>query len=80
MLLSHSGDSTLAAYDLRQQRLEGRSDEQEDEMHSLSIIKHGRKVVCGCQDGVLLVFTWGRWGDCSDRFPGLNPYTYHRTL
>ena len=33
-------------------------------------MKHGRKVVCGTQEGVLLVFTWGRWGDCSDRYPG----------
>lgn len=69
-LISVSGDATLAAYDLRQQKVEGRSDEQEDELHSVCIIKHGRKLVCGSQDGVLLVFHWGRWGDCTDRFPG----------
>ena len=75
-LLSTSGDATLAAYDLRKgpgkdgtQGVE-RSDDQEAEMHSISILKHGRKVVCGTQEGVLLVFTWGRWGDCSDRYPG----------
>lgn len=34
------------------------------------MIKNGKKVVCGTQDGVVLVFSWGRWGDCSDRYPG----------
>ena len=75
-LLSTSGDATLAAYDLvKGPGIDGkqgveRSDDQEAEMHCLSIIKNGRKVVCGTQNGVLLVFTWGHWGDCSDRFPG----------
>jgi WD repeat-containing protein 55 len=75
-LLSTSGDATLAAYDLVKgpgkdgtQGVE-RSDDQEAEMHCLSIIKNGSKIVCGTQDGVMLVFTWGRWGDCSDRYPG----------
>ncbi|OQR96269.1 transmembrane protein [Thraustotheca clavata] len=30
----------------------------------------GKKVVCGSQDGVLVIFSWGTWGDMSDRFPG----------
>jgi len=46
------------------------SDDQDDELLSLKIMKHGKKVVCGTQDGVLSVFSWGVWGDCSDRFPG----------
>ncbi|CAM9781333.1 unnamed protein product, partial [Phaeothamnion confervicola] len=69
-MLATSGDGTLSAYDLRKQKLWGRSDEQEDELLSVQIIKHGRKVVCGSQNGVLVVWTWGIWGDCSDRFPG----------
>ena len=32
-------------------------------MLCLSVIKHGKKVVCGQQDGVLGVFSWGDWGD-----------------
>ena len=33
-------------------------------------MKHGRKVLCGTQEGVLDIWTWGRWGDLNDRFPG----------
>lgn len=50
--------------------LAGKSDELEDELLSVSVIKNGKKVVCGSQDGVLVIFSWGTWGDMSDRFPG----------
>lgn len=69
-LLSAAGDASLCAYDLRNQANTARSDEQESEIHCLQIIKDGKKILCGSQDGVLLVFSWDRWGDCSDRFPG----------
>lgn len=32
--------------------------------------KNGKKVVCGSQSGVLALWSWGYWNDCSDRFPG----------
>jgi len=53
------------------------SDDQDDESLSLKIMKHGKKVVCGTQDGVLSVCTvsWGVWGDCSDRFPSTTQST-----
>mmetsp|Transcript_14194 Transcript_14194/g.47934 ORF Transcript_14194/g.47934 Transcript_14194/m.47934 type:complete len:344 (-) Transcript_14194:13-1044(-) len=69
-LVCVSGDATLSAINVRQQSLEDRSVEQVDEMHSVTIIKNGRKVVCGTQDGVLLVFSWGKWNDRSHAFPG----------
>ena len=34
------------------------------------VVKHGKKVICGAQSGVLSIFSWGYWNDCSDRFPG----------
>jgi hypothetical protein len=34
------------------------------------VLKHGKKVAVGCQSGVLSIFSWGYWNDCSDRFPG----------
>ena len=76
-LLSVSGDCTLAAYDMKKggggvdgkQNMQ-QSEDQEAEMHCISIFKHGKKVVCGTTDGVMLVFTWDRWADCSDRYPG----------
>ena len=27
-------------------------------------------MVCGTGDGILNLFSWGEWGDISDRFPG----------
>ena len=69
-LLSVSGDCTLCAYDLRNSNITHQSDEQESEFTSIELIKGNRKVVCGNQEGVLLLFSWNRWGDCSDRYPG----------
>jgi WD40 repeat protein len=47
-----------------------RSDPQDDELLSLCILKHGKKVVCGTAEGVLAIFSYGTWGDVSDRYPG----------
>ncbi|CEG35343.1 transducin family protein wd-40 repeat family protein [Plasmopara halstedii] len=69
-LLATSGDGRLSAYNLRKNALVGKSDELDDELLSVTVIKNGRKVVCGSQDGVLVIFSWGTWGDMSDRFPG----------
>jgi len=57
-------------YDLRSSTAVHRSDEQESELQCLAVIKGGSKVLCGTQDGVILIFSWDRWGDCSDRYPG----------
>lgn len=76
-LLATSSDGRLGVFDLRMAReaVNGKSscrlsDDQEDELLSLKIMKNGRKVVCGSQEGVLSIFSWDTWGDCSDRFPG----------
>jgi WD40 repeat protein len=74
-LLASSADSTLSMYDLRMtnqgpDKGTRRSDDQEDELLSVLIMKNGRKVICGSGEGVLSVFSWGTWGDVSDRFPG----------
>ncbi len=47
-----------------------KSDDQEDELLSVCIIKGGKKVLCGTQNGIINVWSWGTWGDISDRFPG----------
>jgi len=76
-LLASSADCTMSALDLRkaihpQQRKDAfrQSDNQEDELLSVQVLKNGRKLVCGTQQGVLAVWSWGTWGDVSDRFPG----------
>lgn len=76
-LLASCADCTLSAIDLRkvadpQTKKESlrRSDDQEDELLSLQVLKNGKKVVCGTQQGVLAFWSFGTWGDVSDRFPG----------
>ena len=74
-LVVSSADCTISVYDLKMMgeqpdKATRRSDDQEDELLSLQIMKNGRKVVCGTGEGVLSVFSWGIWGDVSDRFPG----------
>lgn len=69
-LLSSAGDSTICMYDVRKKNVFQRSDEQESEITCIQAIKHCRKIVTGTQDGVILIFSWGKWGDCSDRYPG----------
>jgi WD40 repeat protein len=69
-LLASSADCTLSIYDLRmaklgqhqhvdKEKIVRRSDDQEDELLSLKIMKHGKKVVCGTGEGILSVFSWG---------------------
>jgi len=70
MLFGASGDNTLSTYDLKQRKLVARTMDQEDELLSLSVLKHGKKVVAGTQSGVLLVYSWGEWLNCTDRFVG----------
>jgi WD40 repeat protein len=76
-LLASSADCTMSVMDLRkasspQTKSDSfrKSDDQEDELLSIQVLKSGRKVVCGTQQGVLAVWSWGTWGDVSDRFPG----------
>lgn len=70
-ILSVGGDGHLSVYDMRGRgKLLARSDQLEDELLSIAVIKDGKKVVCGSQDGVLDMFTYGDFGDVSDRFPG----------
>ena len=45
------------------------SDNQDDELLSIAMVKSGKKVVIGTQAGTLLVFRWDRWGDSHDRIP-----------
>lgn len=79
-LLASSADCTLGIYDIRKSAVNSGkpdkgpkprlSDDQEDELLSVAVMKHGRKVICGTGEGVLAVWSWGTWGDVSDRFPG----------
>ena len=70
-LLATSGDGTLACFDLRAAgSVLGRSNELEEDLLSVAVIKGGKKVVCGTSEGVLLVFSWDNWDGATDSFPG----------
>ena len=36
----------------------------------MKYFQSGTKVVCGGGDGTLHIYSWGKWGDITDRFPG----------
>ncbi|KAK3414752.1 WD repeat-containing protein 55 [Eucalyptus grandis] len=72
-LVVTSGDGTLSVCNLRSNKVQTRSEFSEDELLSVVIMKNGRKVVCGTQSGTLLLYSWGFFKDCSDRFVDLSP-------
>ena len=52
-------------------------DDADDELEAVVVLKHGKKVVCGAQSGVLNIFSWGQFADCSDRCPGVLSPSLH---
>ncbi|KAK9129171.1 hypothetical protein Sjap_009658 [Stephania japonica] len=70
-LFGTSGDGTLSVCSLQKNKVLVQSEFSEDEPLSVVIMKNGRKVICGTQNGVLLLYSWGHFQDCSDRFTGL---------
>lgn len=72
-LLATSGDGTLSVCNLRSNKVQAQSEFSEDELLSVVIMKNGRKVICGTQNGILLLYSWGFFKDCSDRFVDLCP-------
>ncbi|KAH9729262.1 WD repeat-containing protein 55 [Citrus sinensis] len=68
-----SGDGTLSVCNLRKNTVQTRSEFSEEELTSVVLMKNGRKVVCGSQSGTVLLYSWGYFKDCSDRFVGLSP-------
>ncbi|CAI8591267.1 unnamed protein product [Vicia faba] len=71
-LLATSGDGTLSVSSLRRNKVQAQSEFSEDELLSLVLMKNGRKVVCGSQTGILMLYSWGCFKDCSDRFVDLS--------
>ncbi|GAV86183.1 WD40 domain-containing protein [Cephalotus follicularis] len=72
-LLGTSGDGTLSVCNLRRNKVQTRSEFSEDELMSVVLMKNGQKIICGSQSGTLLLYSWGYFKDCSDRFVGLSP-------
>ncbi|KAL7468627.1 hypothetical protein ACHAXS_008868 [Conticribra weissflogii] len=47
-----------------------KSDNQEDELLSVVLIKNSQKLLVGSHQGILSIFSYNFWGDITDRFPG----------
>lgn len=62
----------LSGPDLAQVRARS-EDDADDELLAVTVVKSGSKVVTGSQMGVLNLYSWGYFNDCSDRFPGAQP-------
>ena len=67
-LVSTCGDGTLAVYDLRKSKFIERSDDTaDDDLLCCTMAKGFSKIVVGSQEGVMNLFSWGHFEDCSDR-------------
>ncbi|KAJ1900711.1 WD domain repeat-containing protein 55 [Coemansia sp. S17] len=69
-LLATSGDGCMSIYDVRKSKPFHVSENQDDELLSVAIMRGGKKVIVGETDGVLGIFTYGQFDDVTDRFPG----------
>ncbi|KAI8999300.1 WD40-repeat-containing domain protein [Gaertneriomyces semiglobifer] len=69
-LLVTSGDGVLSVLDPRKGKPVAQSANQEVELLSVCAVRNTTKAIIGTEDGTLLLFNWGEWGDCTDRFPG----------
>ncbi|EYU37605.1 hypothetical protein ABFS82_02G040700 [Erythranthe guttata] len=71
-LLATSGDGSLSVCNLRSNKIQSQSEFSEEELFSVVIMKNGRKVICSTSSGNILLYSWGFFKDCSDRFVDLS--------
>jgi WD40 repeat protein len=66
-ILSTSGDGKLCVFDLRKKE-PFFSECQDDELVSITSVRNHEKICVGTSSGTLLIFSYGNFGDCTDRF------------
>uniref|UniRef100_A0A9L0TF21 WD repeat-containing protein 55 n=1 Tax=Equus caballus TaxID=9796 RepID=A0A9L0TF21_HORSE len=64
----YSGDGCLGVFNIRRRRFELLSEPQSGDLTSVTIMKCGKKVVCGSSEGTIYLFNWNGFGATSDRF------------
>lgn len=69
LLISVSGDCTLAAWDFRKGKLIMQSEEFRDDLTSVVSIRGGRKVAVSTITGSIIFYNWGQWELHNDRWP-----------
>lgn len=68
-LVTTSGDGHLVAFNLRQRKVELKSEMLDTELLSMAPIRNRSKLVVGDGNGVCDVFNWNEWGYYADKFP-----------
>jgi len=69
-LVAASCDGMLGVFDLRTKKLYAMSDNFEEDLTSVCLMKKDKKVLTSTSEGVLNLFTWDYFGDCNDRIVG----------
>jgi len=68
--VSVSNDGHLGVFDLRKKELYAMSDNFEEDLPTVTLMKEGKKVLAASADGVINIFSWDFFGDCNDRITG----------
>uniref|UniRef100_A0A8D0WC55 WD repeat-containing protein 55 n=1 Tax=Sus scrofa TaxID=9823 RepID=A0A8D0WC55_PIG len=68
LLLTASGDGCLGVFNIKRRRFELLSEPQSGDLTSVTLMKCGKKVVCGSSEGTIYLFNWNGFGATSDRF------------
>uniref|UniRef100_A0A3Q2YXW9 WD repeat-containing protein 55 n=1 Tax=Hippocampus comes TaxID=109280 RepID=A0A3Q2YXW9_HIPCM len=68
ILLTASGDGTMGVFNIKRRRFELLSEYQSSDLTSVTLMKRGKKVVCGSSQGTVYIFNWNGFGATSDRF------------
>ncbi|XP_037116664.1 WD repeat-containing protein 55 [Syngnathus acus] len=68
ILLTTSGDGTMGVFNIKRRRFDLLSEYQSGDLTSVTLMKRGKKVVCGSSQGTIYIFNWNGFGATSDRF------------
>ena len=60
----------LGVFDLRKESLYAMSDNFEDDLTSVVLMKDNKKVLASSSEGIINIFQWDYFGDCNDRIVG----------
>nr|PVC51221.1 hypothetical protein MACL_00001674 [Theileria orientalis] len=63
-----SGDQ-IGCFDAKKYKMKAISDNTEHEFLTMSLVKEGKKVLCGSATGSICLFSYGYWGDFNDIIP-----------
>lgn len=59
-LIATGGDAYLSVWNMRKGKLDAMSDQQEDELLCMKLVKNGQKLVVGTESGTLNLYSWVR--------------------